>query len=438
MRDTYSISEYTKKTLKYIGNEIEDNELKNNIIKFDKNFELNKNKIKKLYIILYEKIIKLIKDNIIINNYLIENCNWIIKSHDKPICYYNYQKKENITYEEYEEKYNLRNIILNEYNYINYIREYSTLNNNKILKILNIFQNGYFIDLNIKLYVENNINNCNIYKFEHLELYYFYKDENDIDDTIYNIYIITKLLYEKKKIKLYYFDTPLNKTLDNKNKYISSKNVNSGSSSKNEIIIWRREELLKVLFHELIHYLELDIKHENNLKYIIRNKIGKYNYPILLNETITEIFAQFLHSIYISIILYKKHSLNYVFDRFKYIYIYEMIYSWYQFSKIMNFFNIKKYNENTLLNFNQTTNCYSYYIIKCILYNNIFDIIFSFNYINKLINNDKCNCDIYNCLPIIDIIKLNINNINNIDNIIKKINLNDSSLRMVLFSLKNY
>ena len=50
-------------------------------------------------------------------------------------------------------------------------------------------------------------------------------------------------------------------------------------------MIWRREEVLKVFIHELIHYLDLDVKNDINLTKIFNYNIGKIEQPILINET---------------------------------------------------------------------------------------------------------------------------------------------------------
>ena len=47
-------------------------------------------------------------------------------------------------------------------------------------------------------------------------------------------------------------------------KKLTSININSGLSYENNIIIYRKEELLKVLVHEMIHILDIDIKYEND------------------------------------------------------------------------------------------------------------------------------------------------------------------------------
>ena len=130
-------------------------------------------------------------------------------------------------------------------------------------------QNGKFVSLDIKFYVENNLNMCSHYTAEHLDLYIFFSNNNDefINELIKQIFIVSKWIYDLNpiyKIKFAYFDTPILKQIHPNNltkseKFISSFNVNSGSSIAAQLImIWRREEILKVLCHELCHFFKLD------------------------------------------------------------------------------------------------------------------------------------------------------------------------------------
>jgi hypothetical protein len=235
----------------------------------------------------------------------------------------------------------------------------------------------------------------------------------------------------KNDVLFYYFDTPNKKEINNTHNILTSQNANSGlSRSNHEIVIFRREEIFKVLIHELIHYLDYDIKYDEDGDKILNYQLGIYKYPILVNETITEILAQFIHSIFIS-------SFNdNPFKTFKSIYFMEHIYSWYQFCKVMTFFNISHFNYDIIIKqFNQSTNIYSYYILKTILLNDFFNIIINTPMFNKIIISHSCTS--FSCKNLIDLINNNLNQIN-----LKKINLYlnnikcyDSSLRMTLFEL---
>ena len=410
---------YTFNTLNYISNNIFNN---NNPIKyhnqiFNNIWNENSDNLNNLINKLSDNLISIINNNInFINTNYFE---WTNIKHEYPLCY-NYK----ISYDEFINKYQLRELILNS-NYKTLIKKYTVNLSDEILELLNDFQNGHFIGLNIKLYVENYINKCYKFEFDHIIIYYF---TNEICYKILkHIYIISLWIYNLNpiyKIKFIYFDTPLKKELNKESKYLSSEHVNSGASlSGKYLMIWRREEITKVLIHELIHYLNIDLKYDTNINKIINNKIGIFKYPILINESITEILTQFLHSIYIS--AYQKGSL---IDNVKTIYNYEQIFSWYQFSKIMNFFNITKFDNDIIKKqFNQTTNVFSYYILKSILTIRFTDIILQ-------INTENCNA--YKCSIIENYINNNLSNIpiKLLNKIIKHLKLNDNSLKMTVFN----
>jgi len=426
---------------------------------------------------------------------------WKNIHHKYPLKFYKYSNMDYDTFTELYNKRELKTLFLNNAELSTYITDADSI----ILNIIKDTISNIFISLDILLYIENNINYCDYYNFDHLELYYFYSVENNIQlqqkkiinlHYIKHIYIITKILFNIKmnynnkntqeggynntkkggnnndKILLIFYDTPNKKkihTSTSKSKLLSSFNINSGSSSSGyQIIIWRKEELLKVLFHEVIHYLDLDTKHEQKLDNIINIKIGTYDYPILINEAITEATALLFHTIYCSIIIYNKkytpcdqeYNLSILYKKFKILYIYENIFNWYQNSKILNYFNIKEFNIKEMIKYNQTTNCFSYYFIKSLLNLNISDIIFSFDYINnlfthsaypktKIINNSHNTlCNVNTCNTIVNNIILYLKPfitetssihdkkiINLINNVIKNIQHNDNSLKMSILNL---
>ena len=412
------MNDYTFDTLNYISNDIlkKKNPIKYHNEIFNNAWNNNADKINELINKLSDSLRSIINNNIKIRPIKFK---WKNIKHEYPLCYNN-----DIPYNQFIEKYNLRSIKLNTNNIL-LIKRYTINLLDEILEILNDFQNGYFISLDIKLYVENNIDTCYKYEFDHMKLYIF--TNNFSDELLKHIYIISLWIYNLNpihKIKFIFFDTPLKKELNQESKYLSSQHVNSGSSiAGDNLMIWRREEITKVLIHELIHYLYIDLKYDKNINKIMKKNIGISKYPILINESITEILTQFLHSIYISV--YQKGS---ILDNVKTIYNYEQIFSWYQFSKIMNFFNILKFDQE-LINqqFNQTSNVFAYYILKSILTINFPQIILN-------INTNKCNT--YNCPIIEKYLNKNLSNIpyKLLNKVIKYLKLNDNSLKMTIFN----
>lgn len=431
-----SMNEFSRNELMYISNDIQS--INNPIRKFNDYFNNSWNNnfetIYNFYDNMGTKLIDIMHhtNDIFINN-IVKKYSWSNIIHDLPYVYQEYIKKNTkISYEKFTEIFYTRKI-----NLITKYDEYFINIPSIIRSIFNVFEQGNFNDLDIRLYVENNINRCDFYTFESLDMYFFYSENSDQrQNIIKHIYIISKWIHEFKpeqKIKIYYFDTPLKKCIDYEQKFLSSRNVNSGSSlSNNYIMIWRREELLKVLIHELIHYLNLDVKHDNNFNNIIKNNFGNIKFPILINETITELQAQLLHSIYISMINGEKR-----FGCFKTIYNYELIYSWYQYAKIMTFYEIKQYSVDNLINkFNQTSNVFAYYILKCILSLN-FHNIFKLNHFQKHTKQQDGLCDVNSCNILINYIKNIYVESHNKYNILlnEMINLKSTnkSLRMTIF-----
>lgn len=138
----------------------------------------------------------------------------------------------------------------------------------------------------------------------HLEEY-FIENIMDLPSTNINIVLILS-----KKVKM------IDKR---KNKIIDKDNINSGvcihsSNSKNvHIIIYRKEDLMKVLFHEIIHYIGADLRiydkfKINNIELMIQTYIPSLsNVDIYFNEAFTEALARY-H--YIKFMMMKNNNPN--------------------------------------------------------------------------------------------------------------------------------
>jgi len=473
-KKTYDIIEYISNDILNIKNPIK---YQNKI--FNNHWNKYNNKIYDLFVILIDKLKNSIMtyntESINDPNTKVFSHNWINNESSEPLIFKAIYEKldKKLSFNQFNDAYNKKEInikdfktIIDDYINIHFIDNFSKQLINEqteqteqtqiyideIINVFKYFHMGSFISLDIKSYVENKINNCEIYEFDHLKLYFFTSTSTDIkikNNLIKYIYIISKWIYSLNpiyKIKLAYYDTPFDKKLDfinKKFKFLSIQNINSGSSSSNNfIMIWRREELCKVLIHEIIHYLDIDVKHDENFNNLFNYNMGQIKYPILINETITEIQAQFLHTIYISYLsMDKTDNTDHIYDTFKILYQYELIFSWYQFSKIMDYYNIEKFKKKYLIkNFNQSTNVFTYYILKCLLTLNFATILFSLNHLTRLINIPKKNkCNVYSCSPIIKHIISNLKNpskklLKFINKIIKKLEFFDDSLRMTIFS----
>ena len=124
---------------------------------------------------------------------------------------------------------------------------------------------------------------------------------------------------------------------------LSRTNINSGASLyENWIQIFRKEEILKVLIHELIHYLELDINSHSHIidKHCSQINMHPHSNDILVNEAYTELLAIYLHTMYVGKIKYP----NNFEEKFWKLYMIEEKYTIYQINKIFKNYSIPDLN----------------------------------------------------------------------------------------------
>lgn len=136
-------------------------------------------------------------------------------------------------------------------------------------------------------------------------------------------------------------------------------NINSGLYYNDTIILFRYDEIYKIFIHECSH--AFDTYHRNN-------NIALYfgNYPILLNEAITEYNAILLWIFLIT----KLHNKDY--DFFKYLYYGELVNSMTMNRRFFKYYDIHDLNIlRSPNNFQQYTNAFSYLFIKHLLLSNL-------------------------------------------------------------------
>ena len=189
-----------------------------------------------------------------------------------------------------------------------------------------------------------------------------------------------------KELKVYCFLTPFKKKLP-KNQFttISQDHCNSAVTTScaphGEIIIYRKEEFMKVFIHETFHTLGLDF---SNMPLISFNKKIKQLFPIKSEFNLFEAYAEFWASTMNSLMSAYFLTDNKTEEDF-YLYSefciqFEQIFSLFQMIKILDFMGISYnnlYNKDNISNgvrrylFKEKTNVFAYYIIKNILlYNN--------------------------------------------------------------------
>jgi len=240
-------------------------------------------------------------------------------------------------------------------------------------KFLNrLLYDNPFIPINVLINLEkHNLvsrkvshNNIDIHCFEKEES----KEKLDLEE-VYKVANILRVLTGKvnKKLVLVFGMTDFKKKIydyDNYKNFVDSEivfkpiYVNSGSSYKGRYInMWRKEEFYKVLIHELIHFLEIDIKFIQDSKKIedyLRSKIQLTGYcnP---SEIYTESLAVLLHTIYVcSKLMYT--NFNKMLNK-------EIKFSLIQVNKLLEITN----SVPEKIKINQTTDVCSYFIFKTIL-----------------------------------------------------------------------
>ena len=214
-----------------------------------------------------------------------------------------------------------------------------------------------------------------------------------------NNYALLMLYLSKNvtdNVNLKLFLTGKKKYLPTKYTVLGPKEINTGSTMKGingTIKIWRKEELYKLILHEMIHFLNLDFKSSNKLNSIYSFLYKVFNISqeqtIRLTEAYTETIACIINTIIVSYKFGDKSNLT----LFKKMIDYERIFSCFQIAKILYFYGYKNFDEffnlsgqfNTNPKWNQTTNVFSYHIIKGAF-------IFSINsFIDFCVNNNKQN-----------------------------------------------
>ena len=142
--------------------------------------------------------------------------------------------------------------------------------------------------------------------------------------------------------------TPNNKYLPKgKARVITPNHVNTGSVYNNKIVLYRKEEVLKVLIHELVHLVN-DNHNINNIfhpQFASRfcfDRINDADYT-LPSETLTEIMASMLNIIFV--LGDCKLSKDVFMKSFYEMLRYEIGFGLFQTAKILNYFGFKQYSD---------------------------------------------------------------------------------------------
>ena len=157
-------------------------------------------------------------------------------------------------------------------------------------------------------------------------------------------------------------------------------NVNTAVTNGHDIIIYRQQELLKSIFHELIHFHNLDFRQipPELIQYLIKTHNIKENNEYLLYECVTEAMANILNNLFFS-----KNLKDFIHNLKV-----EIMFSTFQVAKILNICKYNNWDEfarvdkmdvnankinNTNPNkqFKQDSCVLSYYILKFYIMTNL-------------------------------------------------------------------
>jgi hypothetical protein len=195
--------------------------------------------------------------------------------------------------------------------------------------------------------------------------------------------------------------------------------INTGITNGIYINITRKEEALKSLLHELIHFHNMDFREiPEYLNTFLYNKFSNtttegFNMKLNIFEAYTEFTASIINICmfynYNTMISIKKNMKLYLQHFIERLYQ-QIIYTYSKCYKLINYFNCQLANKNILnkCNINQKTNAVSYFLIKSYMYNYI-------NVFIKCLNVELLSFNTNSFNILYKIIKLGFNNNNLIE-----------------------
>lgn len=296
----------------------------------------------------------------------------------------------NLLYKKANIKEYLQNPLIEKlYHSLNTSYEIVDLKNSKSSKT---FPNSNFIH---KSLYQKIMNKNNKYKFSwkviskyniDLTLYLFLGDNENLPDMNLLIDLISYISsYSNCNRKIIINLCLLNdkKIIRQNQKNITPLNVNSGmnrfSHTESEISIFRKEECIKVLIHEIIHGLRFSNIGTN--EEITEKLCQKYKYQssdILIDESYTEIWAKIMNIYFIS----KISETDKKYQNFCTMLAIECEFSIYQGNKVKQF--IKK---NKITNIDEYTNVSAYYFIVAEIFTHLNEFLQQF--MNPYLNDNK-------------------------------------------------
>ena len=251
---------------------------------------------------------------------------------------------------------------------------YSLSNINASKEYKMILENN-FISIRIKRDILNNLTYIYSYEYKKRQIMIISdKYEENLLVEILSILDLFDIITKKEnKYVLNIYMSNLKKIINDKINYLNGDNINSGSTLPGYFItLWRKEELHKVLIHEIVHYLKIDMYNYQYKFYILYKDIKLKDHKCNPNEAYTEFVALLIFTYW----KFKQKKLDeYKMNNFfKNRLLVELGWSYFQIGKILNFF--KCYNSygdlfKSNCTFNQKTNVLSYFLLKTYFLKNL-------------------------------------------------------------------
>lgn len=160
-------------------------------------------------------------------------------------------------------------VILDQFsNYYN--RNYEKIN--VLIEQLNLdigqseFCNNRFCSLEVQLEIENGFKYYynydsildNKYKLK-IDIHSHQKiSQEELNKIIARAYLIPSYFKKEKSLIIHLFFTNAKKIKKTADNFFGAKEINSGSTGGEDITIWRKEEAMKLILHESVHYYQLD------------------------------------------------------------------------------------------------------------------------------------------------------------------------------------
>lgn len=205
----------------------------------------------------------------------------------------------------------------------------------------------------------------------HLHIHYMRKDDISLlQDALAYVLSFTALLstHNVQTLTLTFYLLDVKRVLDN-DTFFDKEEVNGGacwsSPTDCDITVWRKEEILKVTIHELIHGLSYDYKQDTTdiIKHY-KDRYGITSPKMNTFEAYTEIYAELIHCYILSRFVHRLYPNARGYQLFASFVGIEHEFSRMQSSKVLHLLDINK-------DVNKETNVTAYYLIKTELYNDL-------------------------------------------------------------------